>query len=128
MKASILLLEDNLEVLALLRLLLEKEGYEVVAFSNPVLACEQLPEMRPDVIITDLMMPKASGLDFIRWVRQKPQYTDVPIIVLSAFERTYRGVASVMGASAVLRKPEDLDLLNQTIEEVLSKRQAHEIA
>ena len=128
MKATILLLEDNLEVLTLLKLLLEKEDYEVIAFSSSVSACEQLGGLRPDVIVTDLMMPKISGLDFIRWVRQIPQFADVPIVVLSAFEKTYHGVATVMGATEVLRKPEDLGLLNQTIEEVLSKKRAREIA
>jgi two-component system, sensor histidine kinase and response regulator len=126
-QATVLVVEDNIEVLSLLRLILQREGYAVIAVDSCAAACRYLIETRPDIMITDLMLPKTSGIECVRWVRQQPHLDGLPVVVLSAYERTYHGVALVAGANVVLRKPEDLEQLIPTLNEILTAKAAERL-
>jgi CheY-like chemotaxis protein len=60
-----------------------------------------------------------TGLEFIRQLRRTAGYTDVPIIAMSAYDKSYLAAAVLAGANAALHKPEDLDNLVEIIEETL---------
>src|SRR5512133_3596234 len=83
-KPRILVVDDNLQTLKLLRFLLEDEGYDVMVASNARLA-HQVLECPPgpiSLVILDVMMPGVDGLDFCQQIRQAGEA--VPIIFLSA--------------------------------------------
>lgn len=126
-KATVLLVDDNVEILSLLRLYLEREGYEVVAADNCHAASQVLIELTPDIIITDILLPKVTGLQFIRWIKQQERLMRIPIIAMSAFERTQRGAAAVAGADAVLNKPDDFDNLVSTIDALIANNAAEPV-
>ncbi|MFL6213033.1 MAG: response regulator [Blastocatellia bacterium] len=121
-KARILLVEDNLEILRLLQLLLQAEGFMVEAVENAETACDRMKEQPPDLLLTDLMMPRVGGLDLIRWARRTTALVDVPIIALSAYERTYHKAALMAGANVVMEKPDDFGELTGTIHRLLADR------
>ena len=78
---SVLLVEDDPDVRAMLRLLLEDENYRVFEAADAERALERVDADRPDLLIVDLKLPGQSGLDLVRIVRSTSQ---VPIIVVTA--------------------------------------------
>ena len=118
--ATILVIEDNRDILEPLRLLLEHSGFKVIALENCLAALDFLALNRPDLILTDLMVPEMTGLEFIHQVRRVSNFDRIPIIAMSAYEKTYLAAAIVAGAETGLHKPEDLDSDVETINQVLA--------
>lgn len=82
--ASALIIEDNDDVLYLLRFLLMRDGFVVHSASTGRAALEYIEGSEPpDIVITDLMLPHVSGFEIITQIRENPRWADVPIIVLS---------------------------------------------
>lgn len=118
-KFSILVVEDNPDILDSVRLTLQYGGFEVIATAECQTAYDYLMLNRPDLILTDLSLPQMTGLEFIHLVRRMPAFDDLPIIAMSAFEETYLLAALRAGASRTLHKPEGLDGLIETINSVI---------
>ncbi|QQC67186.1 response regulator [Paraburkholderia ginsengisoli] len=81
---SILLVDDEPEILAAWRLILEREGYEVGCASNGAEAIARAASYVPDLIITDWMMPIMDGAELCRRLRAMPRFAHVPILVHTA--------------------------------------------
>jgi CheY-like chemotaxis protein len=118
-KSSVLIVEDNDDIRIPLGITLENEGFTVLSARDCNAAFEFMARQQPDIILTDLLMPEMTGLEFIRQLRRTAGYTDVPIIAMSAYDKSYLAAAVLAGANAALHKPEDLDDLVETIKEVL---------
>ena len=121
MKKVVLLAEDNPDMRELVRLLMEEEGFEVFAAKDGAMAWQYLTEAHPDVILTDLMMPHVSGLELIQHIKATPEITDIPVIAMSAYGENYLTKAMAAGATAAIRKPDDLNTIIDTIHQILSK-------
>jgi len=94
----------------LLRVTLEAAGYEVIEAHHGVVALERVHASRPDLVITDLMMPVMGGRELIERLRSDPETASIPIVVLSA-----NGNLEAGSADAALSKPFDLDELLETV-------------
>jgi two-component system sensor histidine kinase/response regulator len=81
---TILVLEDNCDLLTNIELILEMEGYQVLSACSGLEALSLLERTRPDLIISDIMMPEMDGYEFYQCVRQNPELLTVPFIFLSA--------------------------------------------
>jgi len=84
MKTRILLVEDELPLLALLRYNFEKEGYEIEEATNGEEALIKILEREPDLILLDWMLPRVSGLEVCRQIRRNNLTRNIPIIMLTA--------------------------------------------
>lgn len=103
MSTCVLLVEDDPDVRAMLRLLLEDENYRVLEAGDAERATERVDADRPDLLLVDLKLPGRSGLDLIRLVRATSQ---VPIIVVTAQIDTHDVVAALeLGADDYITKP-----------------------
>lgn len=122
MLACVLVVDDNPDVLELLRTLLELKGFQVVTAEDGDMAWEFLPQIRPDVIVTDMRMPKVDGGELIRRVRSAPGFSSIPIVAISAYGRHDISEATALGAAATLRKPTDFYRLVDTIHQLLDDR------
>ena len=118
---AILVVEDTPDILDIVSLLLEQEGYTVHRAETCTVAFDLLQKHYIDLIITDLMLPGMTGLEFIHKVRRVANYDFVPVVAMSAFEQKYLTVAAQAGASRILHKPEDLDLLVPTVNQLLQE-------
>ncbi len=108
---KILVAEDEPMLLKTIQLKLTKEGYDVIATADGREALEKLEKEAPDLIITDIMMPYASGLEIISFVRQKMN-KKTPIIILSAMEQEKVVMeAFELGADDYITKPFSLNEL-----------------
>lgn len=81
---SILLVDDEPEILAAWRLILEREGYEVGCASNGAEAMARSAAHVPDLVITDWTMPVMDGAELCRRLRALPGFANVPIVVHTA--------------------------------------------
>jgi CheY-like chemotaxis protein len=81
---TILVVDDEFDILTAWRLLLERHGYAVLTASNGAAALEQIDKIRPDVIVSDCMMPVMSGLQLCAALYNAPSLRTVPIILCSA--------------------------------------------
>ena len=96
--AKILIVDDEPDVLFLLRLTLETAGYEVREAAHGGEALAAIRESKPDVLVTDLMMPVVDGRELIRRIRESPSTADLPVLLLSANPMD-------VGADVVMQKP-----------------------
>jgi two-component system response regulator MprA len=110
----ILVADDSETILLLLRTRLEMEGYDVTTAADGEEAIEKLggggPDAQPDVILLDAMMPRKSGLDVLRELRDAG--TRTPILIVSAHqEQETLGDVAGHGADGYVTKPIDFDEL-----------------
>jgi len=118
-KVSLLLAEDNADMRSLLKWLLENEGFDVVTAEDGAAALKFLSYLHPDLILTDLMMPEIDGVELIKKIRKTKEFAKTPIVAMTAYGNGYMTLASEAGATASIRKPEDLDCLVNTINRLL---------
>jgi CheY-like chemotaxis protein len=117
-KTKILIAEDNPDSQALLQMILENEGFIVTTASDGEKAIDILREIKPDILVTDLLLPTVSGGDLIRHVRSTAELAQMPIVVISAYSDSYESDALAAGANVVLKKPLDSDLLVSALKEL----------
>jgi DNA-binding response OmpR family regulator len=110
----ILLAEDDSYIRATLAELLRDEGYLVFEAKDGTAALTEARSRPPALVLLDLMLPVVDGWDLLRERQRRPELQSVPILVLSAAGDTAINQAESLGASAVLRKPFDLqDVLHE---------------
>ena len=120
-KALILVAEDDDDTRNTVRELLERDGFEVVAAEDLILAYGLLTINQPDVILADIMMPELDGIGFIRWVRNNPEFGDVPIIAMTAYDEKYLIEAKEAGATMTIRKPTGIPDIADAVNKVLGR-------
>lgn len=102
----ILVVDDDREIVRLLRGYLEKSGYQVLVAFNGETAVHILRREKPDLAILDLMLPDRDGLDITRFIRSDPQLMALPIIMLTArVEDMDKILGLELGADDYITKP-----------------------
>ena len=84
MDKVVLVVDDSTTVRKFVAASLNMKGFRVVTAADGVEALERMPAEKFDLIITDLNMPDMDGFEFIRTLRETPEYREIPIIVLSS--------------------------------------------
>ncbi len=117
MKSRILVVDDDLSILELLRTLLESEGYQVQTFDSGAAALRNALKHPPDAAIVDLMMPGMNGLDLVQALRHDQRTHHLPVLICSAYYGDLRHITADLqqNSTTCLRKPfqiqEMLDLV-----------------
>ena len=119
--AQILIIDDDAQLLAMLRQTLEREGYEVMEASNGKEGLRQYRENPTDLIITDLIMPEKEGIEII--VELRRDFPDVKIIAISGGGRVdpgqYLSIAKSFGVQYTFAKPVERKKLLNAVRELL---------
>lgn len=110
-KRRILIVEDNLTLLALLKERIKEEGWEVLTAIDGNEAAEKIGKERPDVVLLDLLLPKRDGLSVLKEMRQKPQTAGIPVVVLTNLSdgETVTAVAAEGGTDFLVKTEYTLD-------------------
>jgi DNA-binding response OmpR family regulator len=118
-------IDDDQEMIQAISLLMQLIGYEVRPFLHPRTAAAELADNQPDLLILDINMPEVSGIDMLEYVRKKPEFDSLPILMLSS-EHTDRQVDEALGkgADAYVMKPAMLDELEKGVNQAVAARQA----
>jgi CheY-like chemotaxis protein len=122
MPKRILIIEDDDETRELLRMALERCGYEVTEAEDGVRGYETALFLRPDLIVTDIQMPGADGVHVVRRVRDTTSLEKTPILVTTAFGTGTATFSLQLGANAYEPKPIDLESLLTTVKRLLTDR------
>ncbi|WP_022729328.1 response regulator transcription factor [Fodinicurvata sediminis] len=120
MNPSILLVDDEPNIVLSLEVLLRGAGYHVRVAPDGEAALQACQDHRPDLIILDVMLPRRDGYDVCRLLREKAAWRAVPIIMLTARgrdEEREKGLA--MGADAYITKPFSNRLILEQVETLL---------
>ena len=105
---TVLIVDDQLELLGIHRMYLEKHGYQVITASDGVSALRAVRRHRPDVILLDHSLPGRTGIEVATEIKGDPVIADTPIVMLTAM--TYGAVgrrARDAGCDGFLAKPCD---------------------
>jgi DNA-binding response OmpR family regulator len=103
---KIALIEDDVDLYALLKYNLEKEGFVLVGSQTGKGAIELCRRERPDLILLDIMLPDSDGLDICKGIRSHPELAHIPVIFLTArASETDRIVGLELGANDYIVKP-----------------------
>ncbi len=106
MKAKILVIDDEPDVVQLIEYNLKSAGYDVVSAADGREALEKARTLQPDLIILDLMLPEVEGLDVCKVLRRDPGTAGIPIVMLTAkASETDRVLGFELGADDYVTKP-----------------------
>lgn len=126
MSKRILVVDDRANLLALLRMILEDEQYQVSVMQEGRDAVVKIRDNPPDLIILDLKLADANGLDILESLRAHTSTADIPVIVYTAAVIEAEAVSNLISGNptrytnvSVLQKPFELDALLERVQQVL---------
>lgn len=119
-RQRILIVDDEPHIRRLLATRLQTEGYDVEEAGDGEEGLRKLPDFRPDLVLLDLMMPGANGLEVLSRIRADPERGTLPVIILTAKgQDSDRDLALAGGASDFVTKPFSPMKLLTRIREIL---------
>jgi two-component system alkaline phosphatase synthesis response regulator PhoP len=122
MKNKVLLCDDEVHILRAAEIKLSRSGYQVECASDGQEALEAIQQNLPDILVTDLQMPRMDGIELCRRLRENPTTRRLPILMLTAkgFEQSHLELAAKYDVIATMSKPFSPRELVRTVESVLN--------
>ena len=121
MSATILLADDSPTIQKVVELTFAETDYRVVAVSGGNELLARLPEVRPDVVICDVIMPDRDGYDVCQTIKSSPETLHIPVVLLTGtFEPFDRDRALAVGCDEIVTKPFEARQLIATVEKLVS--------
>ncbi len=122
-KPTLLIADDDPEILTMLSLRLGKKGYEVFEAADGIQTLKQAREKKPDLVILDVMMPGKNGWEVARELRADAELRNVGIVMLTAIgEKVNELTSPLYGADEYVDKPFDFGDLEARIKKVIEAR------
>jgi DNA-binding response OmpR family regulator len=120
MTKSILIVDDDPEIVTMLNTRLTKRGYKVSTAGDGNRALEIAKREKPDIVLLDVMMPGKSGWEVAKALKHDPVTQDVKIVMVTAIgEKTNEITAPIYGADAHVDKPFEFEKLEKVIADLL---------
>jgi CheY-like chemotaxis protein len=120
MAKRILLADDSITIQKVVELTFSDGDYEVTAVNNGAKAIQKLSDMRPDIILSDIIMPEKNGYEVCEFVKSHPEYRTIPVVLLTGtFEPFDPDRADKAGCDAVVTKPFESQSLIHKVEELI---------
>ena len=122
MPKKILLADDSITIQKVVELTFSDGDYEVTAVNNGAKAIARLGEMRPDIILSDIIMPEKNGYEVCEYVKSHPEFRNIPVVLLTGtFEPFDPDRAEKAGCDAVVTKPFESQSLIHKVEELIAQ-------
>lgn len=123
-RKTVFLVEDEKNIVELVRYNLEQEDYKVLSEMRGDLAVEKIRKERPDLVLLDIMLPELSGLEICKILKRNPQTKNIPIIMLTAkSEELDKVIGLELGADDYVTKPFSPRELTARVKAVLRRGQ-----
>ncbi len=121
--STVLVVDDSQTVRQMLSELLEKGGMTVIEAANGLEAKAKIQIKKPDLVITDLIMPEMNGYELCRWIKNDPAGQGVPVLVCSTKDQEFdRYWGMKQGADAYITKPFQPGEMLKTVKQLLRER------
>jgi len=122
MGKKILLADDSITIQKVIELTFSDEDFEVVTVGNGRLALEKIQEVRPDVVLCDIIMPEKDGYEVCDFIKKQPALAQIPVLLLTgAFEPFDQDRAARVGCDGFLAKPFEPQTLIAKVKDLLSQ-------
>ena len=119
--AKILLVDDEVQLITMVQMRLEANGYEVITANDGQEGLEKAKSENPDLIMMDVMMPKMDGYKVCGLLKNDTRYSKIPIILFTArAQQDDKELGGEVGADAYVTKPFEPPVLLAKIEELLN--------
>jgi CheY-like chemotaxis protein len=118
-KRSVLILDDDQDILEVTKLILEMKGYHVQTRDSVTDVVQLVNETNPDIILVDLMIPEIGGREMMKNLKGNAKTKDIPALVFSA-NSEIEAISKTIGADGFLKKPFDIEQLEKTIESYIT--------
>jgi DNA-binding response OmpR family regulator len=123
MEKKILIVDDEKDWTQMLAMRLKHTGYLIDVAFDALQAVMQVIQLKPDLMILDIMLPAGSGLEVLNNIRTNAKTFSIPVIVLTARgDKETKEAAEKLGISGYFIKPVDMDELLEKLKEVLTKQ------
>jgi DNA-binding response OmpR family regulator len=122
MSKKILIIDDDKDMINLLQLRLEQKGYQVISARDGTSGYELIEKENPDLIISDLLIPRLHGFELCKKVKENAQLKHIPIILMTAvYKKTsYKVQGKKYGADDYIQKPFEFPDLLSKVEKLIS--------
>ena len=119
---KILVVDDEIQLITMVQMRLEANGYEVITANDGQEGLEKARSENPDLIMMDVMMPKMDGYKVCGLLKNDTRYSKTPVILFTArAQQDDREIGEEVGADAYITKPFEPPVLLAKIEELLKK-------
>lgn len=119
---TILIVEDEVELVEMVKMRLEANGYKVIAAYNGEDGLYWARKEKPDLILLDLMLPKIDGYEVCGTLKKDKNYADIPICIFTArAQESEKRLGMELGADAYIIKPFEPSALLEKIKELLKE-------
>jgi len=115
--SSILVIDDEVDLRKAVKAILNAEGFDVIECRDGREAMEVIPDLRPDLILLDVMLPFVSGLDVLKFIRSRWTVDEVPVILMTGISPNLLRMTPAW--NGVLHKPFGFDELISSIQAAL---------
>jgi CheY-like chemotaxis protein len=122
MGKKILLADDSITIQKVIELTFSDEDFDVVTVGNGRLALEKVQEVRPDIVLCDIIMPEKDGYEVCDFIKKNPGLQHIPVLLLTgAFEPFDQDRAARVGSDGFLAKPFEPETLIAKVKELLGR-------
>lgn len=122
MSKTVLIVEDYVDIRAMMKFLVEGFGYQVIEASNGQEAVERAKQATPDLILMDLSLPVMDGLTATQTIRKVDGLGKIPIIAVTAYGNSYYRRAIEAGCDDLINKPLDFNNLEPMLNQYLGQQ------
>ncbi|ABX03235.1 MULTISPECIES: response regulator [Herpetosiphon] len=120
MAKTIFIMDDDLALQMVMEIALREVGYEVVLANNGVEGIAQLETLKPDLIISDIMMPEMDGVEAFNQIRERIQDEGIPMVIVTALNRKPWFSDLEEEGAVILQKPFEVDTFIDLINTMVS--------
>src|SRR5438067_13905314 len=125
MPKKILLADDSITIQKVVEMTFSDGDYEVTAVNNGAKAIQKLSEMRPDIILSDIIMPEKNGYEVFEYVKSHPEFRTIPVVLLTGtLEPFAPDRADKAGCDAVVTKPFESQSLIHKVDELIQQAES----
>ena len=122
MGKKILLADDSITIQKVIELTFSDEDFDVITVGNGRLALEKLSEVRPDIVLCDIIMPEKDGYEVCEQIKTNPSTSHIPVLLLTgAFEPFDQERAARAGYDGSLAKPFEPETLIAKVKDLLAR-------
>jgi len=119
MEKKIFIVEDEADIILLMETILKKEGYAVDHTDNGRNALERIRKIKPDLLILDVMVPGVDGLSLLKQTSEEREFTDIPVIIVSAMLEAEELFANNSRVKEFIQKPFTASQLRDAVKKYL---------
>jgi DNA-binding response OmpR family regulator len=117
---KILAVDDDRDIVEVIKIILEDEGYEVSTLTSGIDVLKVVASMRPDLILLDVMLGGMDGRDICRQIKNHKLFKNIPVVMISASHNLQNLVAQPGSPNDFISKPFDIDRLVKTVKAQLA--------